>query len=59
MPHLGSRYAVLHAKEIALILNVSELIIGLTIIAIGTSLPELAATISAILKEKMIWSLVM
>ena len=44
---LGSRYAVLHAKEIALILNVSELIIGLTIIAIGTSLPELAATISA------------
>ena len=49
---LGSRYAVLHAKEIALILNVSELIIGLTIIAIGTSLPELAATISAILKRK-------
>ena len=49
---LGSRYAVLHAKEIALILNVSKLIIGLTIIAIGTSLPELAATISAILKRK-------
>lgn len=49
---LGSRYAVIHAKEIALMLNVSELIIGLTIIAIGTSLPELAATISAILKKK-------
>ena len=29
-----------------------QLIIGLTIIAIGTSLPELAATISAITKNK-------
>ena len=28
------------------------MIIGLTIIAIGTSLPELAATISAVLKKK-------
>ena len=49
---LGSKYAVLHAKEIAIMLNVSELVIGLTIVAIGTSLPELAATISAILKKK-------
>ena len=49
---LGSRYAVIYAKKIALFLNISELIIGLTIIAIGTSLPELAATISAVLKKK-------
>ena len=49
---LGSRYAVIYAEKIALFLNVSELIIGLTIIAIGTSLPELAATISAVLKKK-------
>lgn len=49
---LGSKYAVLHAKEIAIMLSVSELVIGLTIVAIGTSLPELAATISAILKKK-------
>ena len=49
---LGSKYAVLHAKEIDIMLNVSELVIGLTIVAIGTSLPELAATISAILKKK-------
>jgi len=48
----GSRYAVIYAENIALYLNISELIIGLTIIAIGTSLPELAATISAILKKK-------
>jgi len=49
---LGSRYAVIYAEKIALYLNISELIIGLTIIAIGTSLPELAATISAVLKKK-------
>ena len=49
---LGSRYAVIYAEKIALFLNISELIIGLTIIAIGTSLPELAATISAVLKKK-------
>ena len=49
---LGSRYAVIYAEKIALFLSISELIIGLTIIAIGTSLPELAATISAVLKKK-------
>ncbi len=48
----GSRYAVIYAEKIAILLNISELIIGLTIIAIGTSLPELAATISAVLKRK-------
>ena len=48
----GSRYAVIYAERIAILLNISELIIGLTIIAIGTSLPELAATISAVLKKK-------
>lgn len=48
----GSRYAVIYAEKIAILLNISELIIGLTIIAIGTSLPELAATISAVLKKK-------
>ena len=49
---LGSRYAVTYAENIAILLNISELIIGLTIIALGTSLPELAATISAVLKKK-------
>ena len=48
----GSRYAVIYAEKIAILLDISELIIGLTIVAIGTSLPELAATISAIMKKK-------
>ena len=48
----GSNFAVIHAEKIAYILNVPQLIIGLTIIALGTSLPELAATISAIMKNK-------
>ncbi len=49
---IGSNYAVINAEKIATILNVPQVIIGLTIIAIGTSLPELAATISAISKNK-------
>lgn len=38
------------ATSIALELGVSELIIGLTIVAVGTSLPELAATVGSALK---------
>tara|TARA_B100001057_G_scaffold148175_1_gene148116 strand:- start:8956 stop:9909 length:954 start_codon:yes stop_codon:yes gene_type:complete len=49
---LGSRYAVIFAEKIAFMLNISELVIGLTIIAIGTSLPELAATVSAVIRRK-------
>ena len=33
-------------------MGVSELIIGLTIVAIGTSLPELAATVASALKKQ-------
>jgi len=42
---IGSRILVGGAVHIATALGVSEMIIGLTIIAIGTSLPELAASI--------------
>lgn len=44
---VASRVLVHGAVEIAVILNINELLIGLTIVAIGTSLPELAAAIAA------------
>ncbi len=46
----SSRLLVWGATEIALQLGVSDLVIGLTIVAIGTSLPELAASITSALK---------
>ncbi|MBQ0757618.1 MAG: calcium/sodium antiporter [Amphritea sp.] len=46
----SSRLLVWGATEIATTLGVSELIIGLTIVAIGTSLPELAASVASALK---------
>jgi len=49
---VGSNFAVIYAEKIAILLEISEVIIGLTIIAIGTSLPELAATINAVIKKK-------
>ena len=39
------------AEELAKLLGVSEVVIGLTIIAVGTSLPELAATIVAAVRR--------
>ncbi len=41
----SSRMLVWGAVEVALLFGVSELVIGLTIVAIGTSLPELAASV--------------
>jgi cation:H+ antiporter len=43
----SSRLLVWGAVEVALAIGVSDLIIGLTIVAIGTSLPELASSIVA------------
>jgi cation:H+ antiporter len=48
---IASRILVYGSVEVATYLGVSELIIGLTIIAIGTSLPELAAAIAAARKN--------
>ncbi|MGB1236808.1 MAG: calcium/sodium antiporter [Pseudomonadales bacterium] len=46
----SSKALVWGATEIAQALGVSDLVIGLTIVAIGTSLPELAASIASALK---------
>ena len=50
---ISARMMVWGAVEIAEFFEVPDLIIGLTIIAIGTSLPELAASISAALKGEL------
>lgn len=47
----GGRIVVINAVEIAQILEVSEKIIGLTILATGTSLPELATSVMAAIKK--------
>lgn len=47
---LSAEVLVWAATTIAQAMGVSELIIGLTIIAVGTSLPELAATVGSALK---------
>lgn len=44
---LGSNFTVDAASEIALSLGLSERFIGLTIVALGTSLPELCTSVSA------------
>ena len=46
----SSRLLVWAATHIATALGVSELVIGLTIVAVGTSLPELAASVMSALK---------
>jgi len=48
---IGSTGLVESAKAIAATLKISETVVGLTIVAIGTSLPELVTTITAIRKK--------
>jgi len=47
---VSSKVLVWAAVNIAQTMGVSDLVIGLTIVALGTSLPELAASISSVLK---------
>jgi len=44
---LGAQLLVTGAEEVALELGVSEALIGLTLVAVGTSLPELATALAA------------
>jgi len=48
----GSELLVDGAKTLALGMGVSEAIIGVTIVSVGTSVPELAASVIAILKKE-------
>ncbi|MDZ7840280.1 MAG: calcium/sodium antiporter [Gammaproteobacteria bacterium] len=48
----SSRILVWGAVEIARGLGVSDLVVGLTVVAVGTSLPELASSIAAIRKRE-------
>lgn len=50
--YFGGKYLVEGAVNIALNLHMDEKVIGITIIAIGTSLPELATSIVAATKKK-------
>jgi cation:H+ antiporter len=49
---IGGRVVVKNAVEIAHSLGVSEKFIGLTIVSVGTSLPELATSVVAISRRK-------
>jgi len=49
---VSSRVLVWGAVEIAHAFGISDLVIGLTVIAIGTSLPELAASVMSALKNE-------
>lgn len=48
----GARMMVTSAVDIARLLGVSEAVIGLTIVAFGTSLPEVAASVMAALRHQ-------
>ncbi len=55
--YFGSELLVEGAKDIASRMGVSEAVIGLTMVAVGTSVPELAASVIAALKQEKAISL--
>jgi cation:H+ antiporter len=48
----GAKWTIDAASEISRRFGVSELVIGLTVVAVGTSLPELAASIMAAFRRE-------
>ncbi|EMQ94951.1 MAG: hypothetical protein CMP05_04480 [Xanthomarina sp.] len=55
--YFGSEWLVLGAKDLALSFGVSERVISVTMVAIGTSVPELAASVIAAVKQEKAISL--
>lgn len=49
---VGSQLLIKYGSELARILGVPSSIIGVTLVAVGTSLPELVTTITAIVKKE-------
>ncbi len=49
---IGSRLLIDYGSELAMLLGVPSSIIGVTMVAIGTSLPELVTTLTAIAKKE-------
>ncbi|WP_022707289.1 calcium/sodium antiporter [Paracoccus zeaxanthinifaciens] len=49
---IGANMLVAGATEIALAFGISDTVIGLTLVAIGTSLPELAASVASALRGR-------
>lgn len=55
--YFGSEWLVSGAKDIAISIGVSEAVIGVSLIAVGTSVPELAASVIAAAKQEKAISL--
>lgn len=55
--YFGSEWLVTGSKQLALAFGVSEAVIGVSLIAVGTSIPELAASLIAVIKKEKALSL--
>ena len=49
---IGARYVIDGAEEIARIADISDTLVGLSIVAVGTSLPELATSVVAAFRKE-------
>lgn len=49
---IGSRLLILYGSRLALLMGIPESVVGVTMVAVGTSLPELVTTVTAIVKKE-------